>query len=213
MKKQRIIIADNQTLVREGIRSLLTGEPDFEIVGEVEKGSDLIASMKTLQPDIIIIDHQLPGYFSIEDIGAIYENDTHANVLVVSSSQTRSDILKALDYGVNNYILKLCGKEEFLSALYATARNEKFFCGKVIDVILDKQFPKPDNCDGRNLSPREVEIVKLITSGLTNQSIAEKLFISAHTVGTHRKNIMRKLELNKSSELVMFAVKNGLVTA
>jgi len=209
--KIRILIADNQTLVREGIKSLLAGTDDFAIVGEATQSSELLTSIASLQPDVIIMDFHLPGFFSLDDILKVYQNYPAAKMLVVSTSQNKADILKTLEYGVNNYILKLCEKEEFISALYATSRKERFFCGKVIDAIFDKQFPKMDNCEGRSLSPREIEIVQLISQGLTNNDIAEKLFISAHTVGSHRKNILRKLELNKSSELIMYAVKNGLL--
>jgi len=88
-----------------------------------------------------------------------------------------------------------------------------FFCGKVIDAIVENKFPKTISCDGVSLSDREVEIVQLIAEGLTNGQIAERLFISIHTVSTHRKNILRKLDLNKSSELIMYAIRRGLVKA
>jgi DNA-binding NarL/FixJ family response regulator len=211
MPKGRILIADNHTLVREGVKSLINGLKDFTVVGEVTQNSELLTSIASLQPDIIIMDYDIPGFFFIDDLRLIYENHPNAKILVVTTNRSQADVLKALEYGVNNYILKLCEKDEFISALYATAREERFFCGKVIDVIFDKQFPKIDNCKGRTLSPREIEIVQLISKGLTNNDIAEKLFISTYTVGTHRKNILRKLELNKSSELIMYAVKNGLL--
>jgi DNA-binding NarL/FixJ family response regulator len=213
MKKIRILIADNQMLIRQGIKSLLGGNTDFEVVCEVGEGSEIIEGISIAQPDVVIIDFQLPGFFCIDDIARIYQHFPNANILVVSTNQNKPDILKALEYGVSNYILKLCDKEEFISALYATARKERFFCGKVIDAILDNQFAKNESCDGINLSPREIEIIQLIADGLTNGAIAEKLFLSIHTVSTHRKNILRKLDLNKSSELIMYAIKNGLISA
>jgi DNA-binding NarL/FixJ family response regulator len=213
MKKIRVLIADNQALIREGIKSLLGVHPDFEVVGEVEAGTELLGYISRTQPDVIILDYALPGYFCIEDVCTVYANYPHANILVVSSNQNKTDILKALECGVNNYILKLCDKEEFMCALKATARKERFFCGKVVDAILDKQLAKPASCEGISLSPREIEIVQLISEGLTNGDIADKLFLSIHTISTHRKNILRKLDLNKSSELIMYAIKNGLVSA
>jgi len=165
-----------------------------------------------LQPDVIIMDFNQPGFFCLDDIERIYSNYPHANILVVSTSQDKDDILKTLECGVNNYILKICDKEEFMSALYATAKKERFFCGKVVDAIIDKQMEKCNNCAGVCLSPREIEITQLISKGMTNNEIAENLFISIHTVSTHRKNILRKLDLNKCSELIMYAIKNGLVS-
>jgi len=211
MDKIRILIADNQVLVREGIKAMLATEGGFEVVAEVSEGASLLSDISRSQPDVIIMDFQLPGYFCVEDISLIYANYPHANVLVVSTSQDKTDILKVLEYGVNNYILKLCDREEFISALYATAKKERFFCGKVIDAILDERFPKNDNCEGVSLSTREIEIVQLICKGLTNTEIADSLFLSVHTVSTHRKNILKKLNLNKASELVMYAIKHGLV--
>lgn len=197
--------------MREGIKSLIRSNPDFVLIGEEDEGVGLLAAISRLQPDVIIMDYYLPGYFSLQDVEHIYANYPHANILIVSTNQQKDDILKALDYGVNNYILKLCDKEEFMSALYATVKKERFFCGKVIDAILEKPVRKCDNCAGVCLSPREIEIIQLISDGLTNGDIADRLFISIHTVSTHRKNILRKLNLNKSSELIMYAIKNGLV--
>jgi len=123
----KILIADNQALTREGIKSLIGEIDGFEVIGEVESGMELPGEIGKLKPDLIIIDFQLPGYFSIDDIAAIYAGNPRAKVLVVSTSKNKDDILKAIGYGVNNYILKLCDKEEFINALYATARQERFF--------------------------------------------------------------------------------------
>jgi DNA-binding NarL/FixJ family response regulator len=212
LTKNRILIADCQPLVREGIKSLIANSPDYECVGNAGKGSELLPAISKLQPDVIIMDFDLPGYFSLEDVAIIYANYPHANILIVSANQDKDDILKALEFGVNNYILKICDQEEFMDALAATARKERFFCGKVIDAILEKQIRKCNSCAGVCLSPREIEIIQCISDGLTNADIAEKLFISIHTVSTHRKNILRKLDLNKCSELIMYAIKNGLVS-
>ena len=213
MGKTRILIADNHTLVREGVKAVLSTNYDFEVVGEVEAGNDLLPAISRIQPDVIIIDFDLPGFFDISHISSIYANYPHANVLVVTTNQQKENILKVLECGVNNYILKLCDKDEFIAALYATCKKERFFCGKVIDAILEKQLEKPENCEGIILSAREIEIVKFIAEGYTNSSIAEKLFLSVYTVGTHRKNIFKKLGLNKSSDVILYAIKNGLVNA
>jgi DNA-binding NarL/FixJ family response regulator len=208
LEKLRILIADNQTLVREGIKSIISSNADFELAGEVLSSSELIPALERTAPDVVIIDYFLPGYFSLADIKRISTRFPETGIMVVSTNLHKADILKTLEYGVNNYILKLCDIHEFTGAIYATVRKERFFCGKVLDMILDKPAP---NCEPIELSAREVEIVKLIAKGLTNQSIADKLFLSIHTVGTHRKNILRKLDLNKASELVMYAVQNGLL--
>jgi DNA-binding NarL/FixJ family response regulator len=208
-----ILIADNQPLYVQGIRSLLNEKPDFNVVDVAADSGELIYKVLEIKPDIVILDYAIPGCFSLDDIQRIYTTSPETRILIVSTSQQKNDILEALKLGINNYILKLCDTEEFLSALEATAKKERFFCGKVIDAILDKHVPKTESCEGVALSPREIEIVRLISRGLSNQAIADSLFLSVHTVGTHRKNILRKLGLNKSCELIMYAVKQGIVCA
>lgn len=207
-----VLIADNQLLTREGIKTLIGDSMELKIVGEAMDSAELLDKLKLLAPDLIIIDYHLPGFFAVEDIAKIYNTLPHAKVLVVTTNQNKSDIVKVLEYGVNNYILKECDKDEFVSAVYATIKGERFFCGKVIDAVLDKHQSKEEHCEPTILSKREVQIVKLISQGMTNGEIAEAIFLSVHTVSTHRKNILKKLGLKKSAELVAYALKMGLIT-
>lgn len=211
MTKTSVFIADNHLLVREGIKGILSGKPELNVVGEATRSSELRKSLAHIKPQILILDYHEPGYFSLEDIQMVRTLSPDTRVLVISTDHNKADILKALEYGVTNYILKECNRDEFIGALYAAIRKEKFFCGKVIDAIVDKHFPKNDTCEPSNLSAREVEIIRLISQGLTNKKIASKLFLSVHTVSTHRKNVLNKLKLNNSSELVAFAIKKGII--
>jgi len=136
--------------------------------------------------------------------------------LIVSTNQNRQDILKTIEYGVNCYILKECDKEEIIGGIYAATKQEKFFCGKVLDIIMENLAHKCtdshcDHCQPVTLTAREIEIVKLISEGYTSNSIAEKLHVSFHTVSSHRKNIFKKLNINNSSELLIYAVNKGIV--
>jgi DNA-binding NarL/FixJ family response regulator len=211
MTKTSVFIADNHLLVREGIKGILSGKHDLDIMGEATCSSELKSALKQTKPQILILDYHEPGYFSLEDIQMVRTLSPDTRVLVISTDHNKIDILRALEYGVTNYILKECNRDEFIGALYAAIRKEKFFCSKVIDAIVDKHFPKNDTCEPSNLSGREVEIIRLISEGLTNKKIAAKLFLSVHTVSTHRKNVLNKLKLNNSSELVAFAIKNGII--
>lgn len=213
LKKAKILIADNQLLVREGIKALLQSDERYLVAGEVSEGKDLMEKLLAVKPDVVIIDYDIPGFFESRDIQKIYQASPQTGVMVVTSNQNKRDILQVLDFGVNNYILKLCDREEFMGALEATSKKEKFFCGKVIEAILEKHFPKKQNDNAPNLSQREIEIVELVVQGLTNDKIAKKLFLSIHTVSTHRKNILRKLKVKSASELVIYAIKTGLVDA
>ncbi len=181
---------------------MLASDKRFIVTGE---------AVDAQKPDLVIIDYSSPGFFCAEDIQMIYRISSTTSILVVTTNQNNNDILKVLEYGVSNYILKLCDKEELMRALYATVKKEKFVCSKVVDVILNKQFPPEDNCCGVVLSQREIEIVELISKGFTNSMIAKTLFLSIHTISTHRKNILKKIGVKKSSELVMYAVKTGII--
>ncbi len=209
----RILIADNQLLVREGVRSLLSGDKNIQIVGEARDGKELAHLVQKIKPAVVIMDFDLPGFFRIEDVEAIYKNYPEASVLIVTGNQDRYDIQKVIDLGVRNYIFKTCEKKEFIKAVYAASKKERFFCGKVIDILFQKNFLKEENCDPASLSHREVEVIKLISQGLTNNRIAEKLQLSIHTVGTHRKNILKKLNLKNSTEVVMYSIKTGIISA
>lgn len=209
--KTKILVADNHLLTREGIKALLQENDQFSIIGEANDGMELHHKLQQLKPDVVIIDYDMPGFFEAPDIQKIYKQHPGTGVLVVTTNQNKKDILQVLEFGVNNYILKICDKEEFTGALDATIRQEKFFCGKVIDAILEKHFPKKQHCDAPTLSQRETEIVQFIAQGYTNSQMAEALFLSIHTVSTHRKNILRKLHIKSTSELVLYAIKTGIV--
>jgi len=211
MDKIKVIVADNNLLIREGIRTLLATKKDVKIVGEIVAGKDIQRKVQDLKPDVVIIDYYLPGTFSLEDIETIYKSHPGANVLVITTNQNKTDIQKVLEYGVNNYIFKSCDKEELLKAVYATAKKERFLCGKVVDILLKKHPEKNENLISANLSLRETEVIKLISEGNTNSKISEQLNLSVHTVSSHRKNILKKLKLKNSCELVMYALKTGII--
>jgi DNA-binding NarL/FixJ family response regulator len=213
----KILIADTHTLTREGLKFLLSQRKDFRITGEAKDSKELSDKIRKLNPDIVIIDFHIPGYFNINDISFIHNNYPNIRILIISTNQRRQDILKVFDYGVNGYLLKECDEEEIVNAVYAVAKGEKFFCMKVMDTILEKtnhQCPIGlicNNCQAVSLGDREVEIIKLVTKGLTTKEIAQKLFLSFHTITTHRKNIFRKLNVHSSSELILYAVKQGII--
>lgn len=207
----KILIADNHLLTREGIKALLAPHAQYHVVAEAGDGTTLLEKVKTFLPDVVIMDYDSPGFFEAKDIQKMRLLSPATAVMVVTNNQNKAQILEVLEYGVNNYILKLCDQEEFMGALEATVSKEKFFCGKVIDAILEKHFPQKQNCDAPLLSQRETEIVQLIAQGKTNSEMAEQLFLSIHTISTHRKNILRKLRVKSASELVLYAIQTGLV--
>ena len=197
MLKIKILLADTHTLIREGIKSLLSQREDIHIAGEAKDSKELSDKIRKLNPNIVIIDFHISGYFNINDIDFICSHHPNIGILIISTNQNKRDILKVLDYGVNGYLLKECDGEEVINAVYAVSKRENFFCGKVMDTILKKnnhQCPVGSickNCQVVSLSDREIEIIKLVTKGHTTKEIAQILFLSFHTITTHRKNIFK----------------------
>lgn len=220
MAKVKILIADNSFLIREGFKSIIKSNADFKLAGQAEKAEDLNEKLFTYRPNVLIIDYS-SIYFCIDDILVIHEQFPTVNILAVTNPQSKSTISKAIENGVVSHLLKDCGKEEIIEAIYSTSKGQKFFCGKILDVILkEKELPaslsvlttsERVSCDGIKLSPREIEIIQNVAEGFSNKEIAERLFLSIHTVTTHRKNIMSKLGVNNTAGLMMYAIRKNIL--
>ncbi len=217
VRTKRILVGDAHTLTREGIKSILSKQCGLEIISEALNSAELLEKIQHNKPDLIIIDFHIPGHFRIEDIELIRRNFPEICILVISTNQLKQDILRVLDADVSGYLLKECDEEEITSAVKAILRGEKFFCGRVMDSILEKSNHKClpgevcNHCMSISLSSREIEIVKLIADGLTTKDIASRIHLSFFTVATHRKNIFRKLQIRNSPELVLYAMKEGII--
>jgi DNA-binding NarL/FixJ family response regulator len=135
-------------------------------------------------------------------------------MLAITDFQSNAVISKALNTGVTSHLLKDCDQAEIVEAIYKTALGQQFMCGKIVSAVLEEKPVQlaEYNCEGLNISEREMEIIKLIAEGLSNKEVADKLFLSAHTVTTHRKNIMNKLGVNNTAGLVLFAVRENLIS-
>ncbi len=209
MQSTSIIIADSQYLIRVGLRHILEDHPSFEVVSEVTSEVQLFKELKNNLPDILMIDYNQPGCFSSLTIDKVRVEYPQVRLLVISSDEDKKTIYQVLENGVNSFLSKKCDEKEIVGAVYATSKNEKYYCTNVLNHLLEKSFPT--ECAPTPLSPREIEIVRLVASGLIAKEIAGKLNLSTHTVYTHRKNIMRKLKIGTTSELVLYAVNEGLL--
>ena len=210
MKDVSIIIADSQYLIRVGLRHILQRQPLCNIVGEVTNEAQLFEAIKEQKPDVVVLDYNQPGSFSTQTIDKINQAFPTVKLLVISSDNNKRKIYRVLENGVNSYLSKQCDEKEIVDAIYATSKNEKYYCTNVLNHLLEKSFPKED-CTPIPLSPREIEIVKLVARGLIAKEIASELNLSTHTIYTHRKNIMKKLKINSTSELVLYAVNEGII--
>src|SRR5690606_11656495 len=185
-----IIIADSQFLIRKGLRHILQGQPACKIVSEAVNEKQLFHQLTQTQADVVVIDYNQPGNFSVETVTKLNKEYPDVKLLVISNDEDKKKIYHVLENCVNSYLSKLCDEKEIIDAVYATSKNEKYFCTNVLNHLLEKSFPK-ENCAPVPLSPREIEIVRLVSSGLIAKEIASELNLSTHTIYTHRKNIMK----------------------
>lgn len=207
----KVFLADHQYLVRVGLRHILARDKQMEVVGEASNSTELMEGVKKHKPDVILIDYYEKNSFSLTDIDVINRNYPKSKFVVITADENKDSINKTLSFGVNAFLTKTCDKEEIKSAIMATSKGEKFFCNKILDILLAKHLGDVDNnCNPTELTVREVEIVKLIGKGYSSKKIAEYLNLSLHTINTHRKNVMKKLKLKSVSELMLYAINMGL---
>ncbi len=207
-----VAIADSQYLIRVGLRHLLDAKDDIEVVGDAEDMEELQELLGFSKPDVLIFDYSKPDFFSQNDLDEIRRLSPDTNVLIISADDEKKSIYNVLEKGVSSFITKQCSEEEIYNAIHATAKGEKFFCNKVLEYLLQKSFgEQTDDCSAIPLSPREIEIVQMVVEGRTAKEISGLINLSVHTIYTHRKNIMKKLGFSSASELVLYAVRNGLV--
>ena len=207
-----LIIADKQPLTAAGLESFLTDKQGVRVVGKVRHPPDLAELMATHRPDLLIVDYNIPDFLDLDDIKNAQAVSSKTNVLILSSDNNKSSILDALQLGVKGYITKECSLEEVAMAVQSTAKGEKFFCHKILDIIMEKHFsPEPENSDPSVLTTRETEILKLIAQGHSTQTVADMLFLSPHTVQTHRKSIIKKLNIKSPTQFVIYAMDLGLL--
>lgn len=216
MEKIRILVADDHAILRDGLKMALKTDPAMEVIGEAENGEIAVKLEQELRPDIIVMDVDMPKMNGIEAVREIKKNNPDAKVLMLTMHDKESYIVDSISAGAAGYIYKMADMDEFITAVKTVACGKEYFNEKVSQSIMSnyiKSVQKKEEDGERHfaLTNREIEIVKLIAAGFTSQEIAEKLFISYFTVGKHRKNIMKKLELKNTAELVRYAMKEGYV--
>lgn len=210
-KKIGLIIADAQLLAREGLKQVLSDFPEFVLLDVVDSEKTLLASIKKNMPDVIIIDYLHNSKFSVDTIRQIKQYNKKIQILIISSDSFKENILKVIEDGALGFLTKECDEEEIQAAIIATAQGQKFMCHKVVDIIIDNHIHKTEDCTPFNISSRESEIIKLTAKGWNAKTIADHLFLSTHTIYTHKKNIMKKLKLKSTSEIIVYAIQNKLV--
>jgi len=211
METIQILIADSNVLIREGLKSLLSGHAGFEVVGEAASSEELEKMLSSRHPNVVVVDYSAP-FFDHSTLAIIKEVAPAAKMLAITDYSEKEAIQKALLAGLAGHLLKDCDRDEIIDAVTSVAKGEQFYCGKIIDALKDDSVESNPSCAPINLSEREVGVIKLVAEGKTNKEIADMLFLSTHTVMTHRKNVMAKLGVNNTAGIVIYAVKENIIS-
>jgi len=209
----RVLIADDHPLIREGLRGLLAAEPDLELVGEAADGSEAVEKTDQLRPDVILLDLVMPVKSGIEAIIEIKEKDPVARILVLTSFADDEQLFPALRAGALGYLLKDSSPQDLLRAIRSVYRGESSLHPAIARrLVLQFSQPAVDSSPENPLTQREVEVLKLVAEGLSNQNIADELVVSERTVGKHVGNILEKLHLANRTQAALYALREGLST-
>jgi len=216
MERIRILLADDHNVLREGMRLLLERQPGFEVVGEASDGRETIGLVEEQQPDVVIMDIAMPNLNGIEATRRITERSPRVGVVILSMHHDESYVIRSLKAGARAYILKDALKTELVAAIQAVAQGRSFFSPKVSQILQEDYFQalgrKGSDDTYDLLTDREHEILQLIAEGKTNKEVANLLHLSLHTVDTHRTHILHKLNLHSVPELILYAVRKGIIS-
>ena len=216
LNKMGIIIADSNDIMRIGLRTVLSNDSSLTIVGDAQNNQELLDQIKSFGASMVLIDFTSQG-FDINIISKVLKHDASVKFVAITPDQSAQTLVDAIRSGVISYVKKDCELSEILDAVKETKKGNRFFCGQLLETIQRANIDVHDidvdgfTCEAVILTERETEIIKLIAEGLTNIQIADSLFLSTHTINTHRKNIMGKLGVRNTAGIVMYAVKTELV--
>lgn len=209
----RILLADDHAVVRAGLRALLAAEPDFELVGEAEDGYQVPQMVARLHPDLVLMDVSMPGQGGIDALRLVKEMSPGTRVLMLTVHEDDTLMRRAIRAGASGYVVKRAAESELINAIRAVGRGDIYIHPSMTRALLkDLVSPSPVTYSHQDtLTHREIEVLRLIARGYTNNQIAKELNISARTVEGHRANLMSKLELHSRVELVEYAEQHDLL--
>ena len=214
-KKVRIVLAEDHTILREGLRALLSADPKFEIVGEAADGRQAVRAVEKLGPDLVMMDLSMPRMTGMDAIREIKKRCPETKIMVLTVHKTEEYLRTTLQAGANAYVLKDATRDELLMAIENVLTGKTYLSPGVSEKVIEgylegKESRLPGSTLGL-LSPREREVLKLIAEGYKNKEIAVDLCISLKTVEKHRANLMKKLDLHNAAALTAYAIEQGLV--
>lgn len=215
MAKIRVLICDDHTILREGIRLLLNAQPDIEVVGETSDGRDAVAQARALKPDVILMDIAMPLLNGLEATRQIRRDDPNARVLVLTMYESDEYVAQMLEAGATGYVLKKVAGSELVYAIRAVYQGEAFLYPSITKRLVEDYLRRVELGQERTsldvLTDREREILQLIAEGHTNKEIADLLSLSIRTVQNHRAHLMQKLGIHDRGDLIKYAIQKGII--
>ena len=207
----RIIIADDHKIVRDGLRQLIHSQNDMEVIGEAENGRTALTLALKLSPDIVLMDVSMPDLNGIEATRKIISDVPGARIIALSMHSDRKFVMDMLEAGVKGYVLKDSAFNDLAAAIRAVSANKSYLSPGITDAVV-KAFTGGRENKQKDLSNREREVLQLLADGMTPKKIAELIHISVKTAETHRRNIMVKLDLKSTADLIRYALQEGIST-
>ena len=216
-EQKRVIIIDDHPLFREGLKTIISRDDQFKVVGEAGSGHEGFGIAKRLKPDLVVVDISLPDQSGIQLTRDLRQLLSETKILIVSMHSKIDYIAEAFQAGATGYVVKESASERLLQGLKSVAKGDYYLDSSVSHAVVENLMKSPlkaakiTDADYATLTPREQEVMRLLAEGLSSKTVAEKLFISPKTVENHRANIMSKLGLHSTIELVRYAAKLGLI--
>lgn len=208
----KIMIADDHSMIREGLKSLLELEGDIQVVAEAEDGVDCLEKLKNCTPDVLLLDINMPRKNGLEVLQTLKSSKSKVKVLVLTVHNEVEYLMKAVDIGVDGYILKDSESAELKKAIFSIVEGENYIQPSLIPSLNSKMIEKNrDEGKIESLTKRELEVLKLLAVGMYNKEVAEKLNISERTVKNHVSNIFKKIEVTDRTQAAVFAIRNNLI--
>lgn len=204
----RVVLADDHVVVRTGLRAMLDGEPDIQIVGEAANGAEVVSLSSRVDPDVVLMDLRMPEVDGVTAIAKIRERHPSVHVLVLTTYDTDADILRAVEAGATGYLLKDATRDEVLYAIRSAAVGEAALAPRVASRLMGRIRAPGEEA----LSSREIEVLSLVARGLTNKEIARTLHLSEATVRTHLLHVFTKLGVDDRTAAVMVAAERGILS-
>lgn len=209
----RVIIADDHTIVREGLKTLLQKDFNIDVVGEAENGREAVRLAKSLKPDMILMDIGMPELNGIEATKQVVKEVAETKVIGLSMHSDKQFIRGMFNAGAHAYLLKDCAADELLDAIQQVHSGKKYLSEDITDLVIREFVFNNETIAERGLiSSREIEVLQLLAEGKSTKDISEELFISTKTVESHRKNLMEKLQIFSLPELTKYAIRTGITT-